>query len=57
MSSKLIESIINLEEDESIEIAKQRIDSGEDPLNILNDVRKDYGISRRSKNIKICNIM
>ncbi|MFX0133120.1 MAG: B12-binding domain-containing protein [Candidatus Hodarchaeota archaeon] len=39
MSSKLIEAIINLEEEESIKITRDRINSGEDPLNILNEVR------------------
>ncbi|MHA1381389.1 MAG: cobalamin B12-binding domain-containing protein [Candidatus Helarchaeota archaeon] len=39
MSSKLVEAIINLEEDEAVEIAEERINSGEDPLKILNDVR------------------
>ncbi|NVM02499.1 MAG: cobalamin B12-binding domain-containing protein [Candidatus Helarchaeota archaeon] len=39
MSSKLIEAIINLEEEESIKITQDRINSGEDPLNLLNEVR------------------
>lgn len=39
LSSKLVESIINLEEEESIKITQDRINSGEDPLNILNEVR------------------
>ncbi len=40
MSSKLIEAIINLEEEESIKITQDRINSGEDPLNILNEIRE-----------------
>ena len=40
MSSKLVEAIINLEEDESVKITHERINAGEDPLNILNEVRE-----------------
>lgn len=40
MSSKLIEAIINLEEEESIKITQDRINLGEDPLNILNEIRE-----------------
>ncbi|MHA1386007.1 MAG: cobalamin B12-binding domain-containing protein [Candidatus Helarchaeota archaeon] len=40
MSSKLVEAITNLEEDEAIEITKERINSGEDPLKILDNVRE-----------------
>ncbi len=40
MSSKLIDAIINLEEEESMQITNKRINSGEDPLNLLNEVRE-----------------
>lgn len=39
MSSKLVDAIINLEEDLSVEIARERINSGENPLKVLDDVR------------------
>ncbi|MFX1450609.1 MAG: B12-binding domain-containing protein [Promethearchaeota archaeon] len=40
MSSKLVEAIINLEEDASLKLTHERIDGGEDPLTILNEVRE-----------------
>ncbi len=36
----LIETLADLEEDEAIEIVEERLESGEEPLNIMGDVRK-----------------
>ena len=40
MTSALVKAIANLQEEEAVRIAKQRLDSGEDPLKILDEVRK-----------------
>lgn len=44
MPAKLKELIVNLKEEESVELVKKRIDKGEDPLKILDDVRKAMDI-------------
>lgn len=40
MNSELVEKIVNLDENESIKMVQERIESGEDPLNILNEIRE-----------------
>ncbi len=40
MTGSLVETIADLEEEEAVRIARERLDAGEDPLTILGDVRK-----------------
>jgi methanogenic corrinoid protein MtbC1 len=44
MSSDFVDLLADLKEQEVIEIVKKRLDSTEDPMNILNDSRRSMGI-------------
>lgn len=44
MSKDFVEVLADLEEDKAIEIAKDRLDSGEDPLKIMDDIRDAMSI-------------
>ena len=44
MSEDLVRAIVNLEEKDALRIAKEKLDGGEEPLNILEACRKGMGI-------------
>ena len=44
MSEEFVQALADLEEDRAIEMAKERLDSGEEPLAVLDDLKKGMGI-------------
>ena len=40
MAKNLVDILADLKEDEALDIVRERLDAGEDPMNILNDSRK-----------------
>ncbi|MDZ7849522.1 MAG: cobalamin-dependent protein [Halodesulfurarchaeum sp.] len=44
MSDEFVQALADLEEDRAIDMAKERLESGEDPLDVLDDLKKGMGI-------------
>lgn len=44
MSEKLVDAIVNMKEDEAVSITNELIESGEDPIKILDACRKAVGV-------------
>jgi len=44
MSEEYVNLLADLKEDEVLKMTKERIESGEDPMNILDDSRKGMGV-------------
>ncbi|MFW6384261.1 MAG: B12-binding domain-containing protein, partial [Halodesulfurarchaeum sp.] len=44
MSQEFIDALADLEEDRAIEMAQERLDAGEDPMAVLDDLKEGMGI-------------
>ncbi|MEF8772554.1 cobalamin B12-binding domain-containing protein [Halodesulfurarchaeum sp.] len=44
MSEEFVEALVELEEKRAIKMAEERLDAGEDPMDVLDDLKKGMGI-------------
>ncbi|MGM0372542.1 MAG: B12-binding domain-containing protein, partial [Halobacteriota archaeon] len=44
MSEEFVQALADLEEERAIEMAKERLDAGEDPMDVLDDLKKGMAI-------------